>query len=203
MIDQRQSFFAGLRRCFGCALQNGVRSSGEVLFSDVVRVMLKKCFLWVWISHGTPGNVFHCCLPTLFNCCGSLVDICCDWETGLSTWTLPRRGSVTKEVSYPQNLWERLVKQRGIALVEEYITEAHWKIQPNFFLPVCLARRGGRGWSWNCCHFCRSPSSFVCRGKICSGSSCWNLLPGLGWAGIAWRSQETNASAGIGYNGKI
>lgn len=46
-------------------------------------------------------------------------------ETGLSTWTLPRRGSVTKEVSYPQNLWERLVKQRGIALVEEYITEAH------------------------------------------------------------------------------
>lgn len=169
-----------MRMCFGHALQNGVGSSGAVLFPNVVRVMLNKCLLWVWISRGTPGNMFHCCLPTLFNYCNSLVDICFDWEPGLSTWALPRWNSVTKEVASPKKLWQSLVKQRDIALVEECITVSHCKIQPTSLLPVCLARKEG-GWSWTCSHFCRSPSSFVCRRKICAGSSCCNLLPGLGW----------------------
>jgi len=73
----------------------------------------------------------------------------------LSTWALPRRNSFTKEVATSRKLWESLVKQRGIPLVEDYVTESHCKIQPTSLLPVCLARREGGRWSWNCTHFSR------------------------------------------------
>lgn len=175
MIGQCHSSFAGSRRCFGWALQNGVASRGEVLFADMVRVILNKCFPWVWISHGTLENVFHC-LPTVFNCCSSLVDVCFDWEHSGSA-----KEFCYKKLASPKKLWESPVKQRGIALVEEHITESYCKIQPPYLLPVCLARKEGGGWSWTRSCFCSFLSSFVCGGKICSGSSCCNLLPGLGW----------------------
>lgn len=140
---------------------------------------MAKCFSQMWWDWGWI-NVF-CEYEFLTNCRNSwVVDICFDWEPGLNARALPRSSSVTEEVASPKKLWESLVKQRGIALVEQHITESHCKIHPTSLLPICFARKGAGGWGWNCSHLCCSPSSFVCRWKICAGSSCCNLLPGLG-----------------------